>query len=87
MPRLHFSVDLKDCEHCILCSNLRHKKFHILNEAFSEEEYFKKLKEYGFDDPAKFAEAEKFFAGEFVLKFPHRSVHQTKLRQIALEIT
>lgn len=39
-----YSFNLKGCSECILCSNLRSKKYHIYNKPYSEEEY-KNLKE------------------------------------------
>ena len=35
--------DMKGCSDCFGCVGLRHKKYHIYNEEFSREEYFKKL--------------------------------------------
>ncbi|OIP80533.1 hypothetical protein AUK45_03515 [Candidatus Peregrinibacteria bacterium CG2_30_44_17] len=72
-----FSVDLKGCKNCLFCSNLRHKEFHILNEPYSKEEYFKKLKEYEFSNYDNFEKAANFYEGEFRTKFPVRSVYQS----------
>lgn len=33
------------CEHCFGCTNLKHKRFCILNKQYTEEEYFKKVGE------------------------------------------
>ncbi len=33
----------EQCEYCFMCANLKHKKFHILNEPYSEEDYHKKV--------------------------------------------
>ena len=47
-----FSSESKDCEyselmlncdHCFGCVSLHHKKYHILNKPYSEEEYFKEV--------------------------------------------
>lgn len=35
----------EQCEHCFMCANLKHKKFHILNEPYSEEDYHAKVAE------------------------------------------
>src|SRR3990167_3377775 len=55
--RSHFLVDSRDCidslflyncvncQNCFMSSNLRNKKFHIRNEPYSKEEYFKKLED------------------------------------------
>lgn len=42
---MEFSMDCYDCEHCFGCVGLRNKRFHILNKAYSEEEYWKKVDE------------------------------------------
>ena len=36
---------LNNCENCFGCTNLKHKKFHILNKEYSEKDYFKKKTE------------------------------------------
>lgn len=44
------------CENCFLCSGLKHKKFHIMNEEFPKDEYLKKvaeLKKKGTDELLK----------------------------------
>jgi hypothetical protein len=41
----HFCYDCKSCENCFGCWNLRHKKYHIFNEPYSEAEYKEKIKE------------------------------------------
>lgn len=35
----------EQCENCFMCVNLKRKKFHILNEPYSEEDYHKKVAE------------------------------------------
>ena len=51
---MFISVSNRDCEfcifceqsdHCFMCVNLKHKKFHILNKAYSKEDYYKKIAE------------------------------------------
>lgn len=41
-----FLYDCRDVSNCFMCWNLRNKKFHILNEPYSEEGYFKRIGEY-----------------------------------------
>jgi len=36
---------MHQCEHCFGCTNLKHKKYHILNKEYSKDEYFKKTAE------------------------------------------
>lgn len=38
-----FSFDLKGCSDCMFCNNLRHKKYHILNKAYTKEEYMHEI--------------------------------------------
>jgi len=42
------AYDLKGCSDCLLCSNLRQKKYCILNQQYSKEEYFEKIKDWDF---------------------------------------
>lgn len=41
-----YSYDLRGCSNCIFSWNLRNKQYHILNQAYSKEEYEKKLAEF-----------------------------------------
>ncbi len=60
-----YSFGCYECTNCFGCVGLRHKKFHILNKEYSEEEYWKKLdelkcamldrKEYGQTLPSAFS--------------------------------
>jgi len=40
-----YCIFCEQCEHCFMCVNLKHKKFHILNEPYSEADYHKKVAE------------------------------------------
>lgn len=42
---LQFCFDLEGCNNCFLCTGLRQKKFNILNEQYTEEEYKEKIHE------------------------------------------
>jgi hypothetical protein len=35
------SVALSECAYCFGCVGLQHKEFHILNEAYSQQDYFR----------------------------------------------
>ncbi|MBI4598773.1 hypothetical protein HY734_01085 [Candidatus Uhrbacteria bacterium] len=60
-----YSESCFNCEHCFGCVGLRHKKFHILNRPYSEEDYWKTIDalkcamlergEYGELPPARFS--------------------------------
>ncbi|MEK7508041.1 MAG: hypothetical protein AAB602_03085 [Patescibacteria group bacterium] len=41
-----YCYDCRGCSNCFLSWNLRNKQYHILNQEYSKEEYFKKLDEY-----------------------------------------
>ncbi len=41
-----FLYDCRNCSNCFLSWNLRNKQYYILNQPYSKEEYFKKLKEF-----------------------------------------
>ena len=43
------SYDLRGCLNCTMCVGLRNKQFCILNQQYSKEEYFAKLKTLGLD--------------------------------------
>ncbi len=73
----YFSIDLKDCEHCLFSANLRHKKYYIFNQAYSKEEYFKKLAEYRLSDYTGFQHALRYFSTDFRFQFPRQANHQT----------
>ncbi len=43
---IYFSRSLRGCMYCFGCVNLRNKKYHIFNKAYTKEEYFKGLEKY-----------------------------------------
>ncbi|HLC94879.1 MAG TPA: hypothetical protein VJH89_00175, partial [Patescibacteria group bacterium] len=40
-----FLFDCVNCQNCVMCSNLRNKRYCIRNQQYGKDEYFKKLKE------------------------------------------
>ncbi|MBI2485217.1 hypothetical protein HYW18_03670 [Candidatus Uhrbacteria bacterium] len=42
---IEYCLNCSDCENCFGCVGLKNKKFHILNKAYAEEEYWNKLDE------------------------------------------
>jgi len=44
----YFLYDCRNCQDCFMSWNLRNKKYHILNQSYSKENYFKKIEEYNF---------------------------------------
>ncbi|MFH1769323.1 MAG: hypothetical protein ABH833_01500 [Parcubacteria group bacterium] len=71
---IYFSKALDGCTHCFGCINLRKKSYHIFNEPYSKEEYFKKLEEYKFDSYQSIMKMQKE-ARKFWIKFSHRFVN------------
>ncbi len=81
-----FSVDLEDCQEMILCADcvgsnncfgsfgLRNKSYHIFNEPYSKEEYFKKIKELNFGSYESLVALQKK-AFEHWQRYPHKYMH------------
>ncbi|MEK7187351.1 MAG: hypothetical protein AAB691_00715 [Patescibacteria group bacterium] len=42
----YFLYDCRGCSNCFASSGLRNKQYHIFNQPYSKEEYFKKIKEF-----------------------------------------
>lgn len=66
----YFCYDCKSCQNCIGCVGLRNKKYHIMDEKYSQEEFEKKKAEF-FKENKNFDVLRKQF-NEFRLKFPHK---------------
>lgn len=62
----YFLSSCISCEHCFGCSNLVHKKYHIFNQPYSEEDYQRKLSSFdlgNYHSIGKWrAECEAFFS-------------------------
>ncbi|MBI2021146.1 hypothetical protein HYS99_01375 [Candidatus Giovannonibacteria bacterium] len=41
-----FLYDCRNVQNCFMCWNLRNKQYHILNQPYSREDYFKKIKSF-----------------------------------------
>jgi hypothetical protein len=69
-----FSKSLQGCMNCIGCCNLRNKQYHIFNQPYSKEEYYKKSLEFNF---GSFKNFENFVKGteHFFLKNIVRYAH------------
>jgi hypothetical protein len=65
------SYDLRGCSDCILCVGLRSKKYCILNQQYSKEEYEERKKAMDLGNRDKFNEYKKQLE-EFALCFPRR---------------
>jgi len=66
-----FSKNLKGCQSCFGCVNLRSKKYHIFNQPYSKEDYESKLKEFNLGSHAAIEEIRKTVS-DFWLKFPSK---------------
>ena len=74
---VYFSKNLINCNNCFSCVNLRHKKYHIFNQPYSKEEYFKKLKGLHIGSYKNIQEF-KTQARELRLKYPVKYIHGLK---------
>lgn len=62
------------CNDCFGCMNLRKKSYHIYNQPYSKEEYYKKIKEMQLDKYSTHLEIRKTIY-DFWSKFPHRYMY------------
>lgn len=69
---LIFSYDCIGCKDCAGCYGLRNKQYHIMNQPYSREEYFEKLKNLELNKYSKFMGAKDYFA-QLAKKSPHRA--------------
>ena len=69
----YFLQDCQGCRNCFGCCNLRQKEYHILNEPYSKEEYFEKIKTFEIGSHSAL-EKLKESSKEFFLKFPKKFV-------------
>ena len=56
-----FLYDCRNCQNCFMSWNLRNKKYHILNQPYSKEDYEKKLEEYNLKSRATAEKLKKEF--------------------------
>ena len=71
-----FLINCSGLQNCFGCVNLRHKKYHFLNEPLTKEEYQKRVSEItgSYDATQKFQKKIE----EFSLKFPRRENNNLK---------
>ena len=67
-----FLYDCRNVSNCFMCWNLRNKKYHILNEPYSKDEYFKKIKEYKMTSWNEVQKLKKEFAAQIRENVIHR---------------
>jgi len=63
-----FLYDCKGCRNCFMCSNLRHKEYHFLNEPLSKSEYEERLKKFTADGQSGLRKANEYFSQFLVEK-------------------
>lgn len=78
-----FLYDCRNVQNCFMCWNLRNKQYHILNQPYSKEEYFKKLKEF---DLHSYGAREKL-KKEFQEIIATRAVHRESFTTNAVRST
>ncbi len=71
---LLFCFDMRDCQNCILSTNLRHKSYYILNKPVSKEEYEAKKKEIlsSYENLEKAKKEFEGLKGQSLVKFSHQ---------------
>lgn len=76
-----FLYDCRNVKNCFMCWNLRNKDYHILNQPYSKEEYFKKIKEYNL----KSWNTVQFLKKEFEKKLKEEAIHKVNFNTKSVE--
>ncbi len=89
--RLRHSFDARDClesaflydcrnvRNCFMCWNLRGKQYHILNQPYAKEEYFKKIGTYRLDSRRELEKLRREFANIVAREVIHRADRNLKV--------
>ena len=75
----YFLYDCRQCENCFMCWNLRHKKYCIKNEQYSEKDYNNKIKEYKLNDYQKLQKLKQEFSKILKDRAQHKQDLNTKV--------
>ncbi|MBI3626954.1 hypothetical protein HY224_02825 [Candidatus Uhrbacteria bacterium] len=70
-----FLFDCRNCSDCIGCAGLRSKQYHILNQPYTKEEYFKKKAELKLDTRSGLKAFHDKFDKEIFLSVPRKYYH------------
>ncbi len=70
----YFLYNCGGLTNCFGCVNLMKKKYHIWNEPYTKEEYFKKLEEFNLGSYSSLQKLHEEFK-KFLLKFPQKYMH------------
>jgi hypothetical protein len=81
---LYFCKNCIGCNDCFGCVNLRNKKYHIFNQPYSKEEYFKKIKEWDLGSYKTVLDL-KIKAYNFWLEFPVNYMHGINNKNVSGE--
>lgn len=77
-----FLLDCIACEHCLGCINLRHARFHIFNQQFSEQEYYRQAAQYRLDSWSG-REQFRLLALRFYQQFPRPHADQRQVENVS----
>ena len=79
---LRFCEECINCNDCFGCFNLRSKKYHIWNQPYSKEEYFKELGKINTGSAEEVVKIKERF-GELKLKQPRKCIHGTHNKDVS----
>ena len=74
-----FLYDCRNVRNCFMCWNLRNKEYHILNQPYSKEAYFEKLKEYNLNSWSTVQFLKKNFEKKIKEEAVHKNNFNTKI--------
>ncbi len=74
---IYFSKNLVGCSNCFGCNNLVNKKYYILNQPYSKEDYFEELKKYNVGSYEAIIRIRKEM-NLFHLNFPNKYIEGVK---------
>ncbi len=78
---IYFSQNLVNCQNCFGCVGLRNKQYHIFNQAYSREDYLKKINDFNlgsFKNIINFQHEAKNFYPKFPYKYMH-GIHNSNV--------
>ena len=75
----YFLYDCRNCEHCFMCWNLNYKKYYILNQKYSPEEYNEKIKEFDLQSASVIKNFKLQFNDNIKIKAFHKQDLNTKV--------
>nr|KKS46743.1 MAG: hypothetical protein UV11_C0025G0015 [Candidatus Giovannonibacteria bacterium GW2011_GWF2_42_19] len=73
-----FLYDCRNVQNCFMCWNLRNKKYYILNQRYSREEYFEKLKSFDTNSYQGIQKLKEEFKDVVSDEAIHRAIFNTK---------